>query len=130
MPGAELSVHQNVVLGQAILVVWKWYVQKKCRASKHADRRRGVWYARAVLLSLVGLPARLGLETRELRELESGRTQRMLSVLVLVEFVVPITARAPADRGMGSGGQAMERFLEAPARLAWMEVDSVSQVRT
>jgi len=49
------------------------------------------------------------------------------SALVLVEFVVPNTARAPADRGMGSGGQAMERFLEAPA---WMEADSMSLVST
>ena len=96
------------------------YVQKKCHEQANmtaaADRERGAWSARTVLQSLVGLPARLGLETRELRELESGRAQRMLSVLVLVECVVPNTARAPADRGMGSGGQAMERFLEAPAR--------------
>ena len=62
-----------MVLGQAILVVWERYVQKKCHEQANmtaaADRERGAWSARTVLQSLVGLPARLGLETRELREL-------------------------------------------------------------
>lgn len=52
------------------------------------------------------------------------------SALVLVEFVVPNTARAPADRGMGSGGAGNGAVSGSPSSLAWMEVDSMSWVST
>jgi hypothetical protein len=52
----------------------------------------------------------------------------MLSGLVLVEFVVPNTARAPADRGKGSDNEAVSKKPQLGSRME--KVDSLSQART